>query len=440
MRIKCLLFVLAASLSVANAQEAWDFNKCVEYALEHNINVQQTELSLENSKLMETQAKNNKLPSLSANLSEYLNFGKTLGPDNVYYDINSSSLSGSLSASMLIWNNSRLHNLLKQQTLVVQSNEELLKKVQNDISLNVASAFLDVVLAKELLGVSKEQIEITKGQLKQTQTLVDGGKEAESKIYEIKAQLASEQLEIVNRINNLRIAYLSLYQLLNLEDGVSFEIETPDFSNLMILEPEQTGNIYSSALSFLPEIKQAELDIESAKQDIKINRSSMYPTLGFGASYNNQYNDYSGTNTAKQSFGDQLKSNQRYGFGVQLNIPIFSQFSNRTQMKQAEINVRNKELDLENQKLLLRNTIDRARTDAKAAYDTYNANEQALEAFEKNFGFMQERFNLQLVTAVEYNSSKNQVQQAESRVAQAKYQYIFRLKILDFYKGLPVEL
>ncbi|MFV0346104.1 MAG: TolC family protein, partial [Bacteroidales bacterium] len=139
-------------------------------------------------------------------------------------------------------------------------------------------------------------------------------------------------------------------------------------------------------------------------------------------------------------FGDQLKSNQRYGFGVQLNIPIFSQFSNRTQMKQAEINVRNKELDLENQKLLLRNTIDRARTDAKAAYDTYNANEQALEAFEKNFGFMQERFNLQLVTAVEYNSSKNQVQQAESRVAQAKYQYIFRLKILDFYKGLPVEL
>lgn len=440
MRIKCLLFVLAASLSVANAQEAWDFNKCVEYALEHNINVQQTELSLENSKLMETQAKNNKLPSLSANLSEYLNFGKTLGPDNVYYDINSSSLSGSLSASMLIWNNSRLHNLLKQQTLVVQSNEELLKKVQNDISLNVASAFLDVVLAKELLGVSKEQIEITKGQLKQTQTLVDGGKEAESKIYEIKAQLASEQLEIVNRINNLRIAYLSLYQLLNLEDGVSFEIETPDFSNLMILEPEQTGNIYNSALSFLPEIKQAELDIESAKQDIKINRSSMYPTLGFGASYNNQYNDYSGTNTAKQSFGDQLKSNQRYGFGVQLNIPIFSQFSNRTQMKQAEINVRNKELDLENQKLLLRNTIDRARTDAKAAYDTYNANEQALEAFEKNFGFMQERFNLQLVTAVEYNSSKNQVQQAESRVAQAKYQYIFRLKILDFYKGLPVEL
>ncbi|MFV0484286.1 MAG: TolC family protein, partial [Bacteroidales bacterium] len=384
MRIKCLLFVLAASLSVANAQEAWDFNKCVEYALEHNINVQQTELSLENSKLMETQAKNNKLPSLSANLSEYLNFGKTLGPDNVYYDINSSSLSGSLSASMLIWNNSRLHNLLKQQTLVVQSNEELLKKVQNDISLNVASAFLDVVLAKELLGVSKEQIEITKGQLKQTQTLVDGGKEAESKIYEIKAQLASEQLEIVNRINNLRIAYLSLYQLLNLEDGVSFEIETPDFSNLMILEPEQTGNIYNSALSFLPEIKQAELDIESAKQDIKINRSSMYPTLGFGASYNNQYNDYSGTNTAKQSFGDQLKSNQRYGFGVQLNIPIFSQFSNRTQMKQAEINVRNKELDLENQKLLLRNTIDRARTDAKAAYDTYNANEQALEAFEKN--------------------------------------------------------
>lgn len=440
MRIKCLLFVLVASLSVANAQEAWDFNKCVEYALEHNINVQQTELSLENSKLMETQAKNNKLPSLSANLSEYLNFGKTLGPDNVYYDINSSSLSGSLSASMLIWNNSRLHNLLKQQTLVVQSNEELLKKVQNDISLNVASAFLDVVLAKELLGVSKEQIEITKGQLKQTQTLVDGGKEAESKIYEIKAQLASEQLEIVNRINNLRIAYLSLYQLLNLEDGVSFEIETPDFSNLMILEPEQTGNIYNSALSFLPEIKQAELDIESAKQDIKINRSSMYPTLGFGASYNNQYNDYSGTNTAKQSFGDQLKSNQRYGFGVQLNIPIFSQFSNRTQMKQAEINVRNKELDLENQKLLLRNTIDRARTDAKAAYDTYNANEQALEAFEKNFGFMQERFNLQLVTAVEYNSSKNQVQQAESRVAQAKYQYIFRLKILDFYKGLPVEL
>ncbi|MFV0507524.1 MAG: TolC family protein [Bacteroidales bacterium] len=440
MRIKYLVLMFWSSLSLANAQEVWNFNKCVQYALEHNINVKQTELSLENKKLMEAQAKNNRLPSLNANLSEYLNFGKTLGPDNVYYDINSSSLSGSLNASMIIWNNSRMSKLLEQQALAVQADEALLQKVQNDISLNVASVFLDVVLAGKLLEVAKEQIEITKAQLAQTQTLIDGGKVAESKIYEIQAQLASEELEIVSRANNLRLTYLSLYQILNVEDGVSFKIEVPDFSKLMILEPEQSNSIYNSALTFLPEIKQAQIDIEVAKQDIKISRSGRFPSLGLGASYNNQYNDYSGANTTKLNLAEQLRSNQRYGFGVQLSIPIFNQFNYRTQMRQAEINVKNQELNLENQKLGLRNTIDRARLDAKAAFDTYKANQRALEAFKKNFGFMQERFNMQLVTAVEYNTSKNQVQQAESRVQQAKYQYIFRLKILDFYKGLAVEL
>lgn len=426
----------------ARAQETWDLRECINYALENNIQIQQQSINSDYYENELQQAKNNRLPSLNGGLSNSFNFGRSLQYDNTYANYNSNQTGGSLSANMTLWNGFILKNSIDKAEFDLKASLADLQKAKDDISLYIAAAYLEILLAEELVKVAEDQIGVTKLQIDRTGKLVDAGSLAKGSLLEIEAQLANEELNLVNQQNNLQLAYLNLYQLLELPFTEQFKIEDPVLpvvkANGSLLNSME---VFRNAVNLRPEIKSAEYRLGSYKEQVAIAKGNLYPTLTFGAdyynSYNNKYEDYNGD---KIPFSEQLKNNERYGLGVNLNIPIFNKGQARTQVKNAELQVLNQEFELQSTKNTLRKDIEQAYTNALAALKKYIASNKAVESMQEAFRYTEEKFNVGMVNSVEYNQSKNNLAKTKSDLAQAKYDYIFRTKILDFYNGEEIEL
>ncbi len=447
------LFQLAAFLMLTfagtlHAQQTWDLQKCINYALENNIQIQQQTINTDYYGNELQQAKNNRLPSLSGGLSNSFNFGRSLQYDNTYADYNSNQTSGNLSANMTLWNGFILQNSINKADLDLKAALADLQKAKDDIMLYIAAAYLEILFTQELVQVAEDQMAVTKMQIDRTGKLVDAGSLAKGSLLEIEAQLASEELNLVNQENALQLAYLNLYQLLELPATEQFKITEPI---LPVVKANGTllnsMDIFRTAVGFRPEVKSAEYRLGSYKEQVAIAKGSLYPSLTIGADYYNTYNNkyfYSPTeenpNPGVISFGDQLKNNDRYGVGVNLSIPIFRKGQVRTQVKNAELQVLNQELELQSTKNVLRKDIEQAYTNAVAALKKYIASNKAVESMQEAFRYTEEKFNVGMVNTVEYNQSKNNLARAKSELAQAKYDYIFRTKILDFYNGETIEL
>jgi outer membrane protein len=246
---------------------------------------------------------------------------------------------------------------------------------------------------------------------------------------------------VVNAQNRSQLAYLALYQLLDLPSTESFKVEKPILpeinANMSLMN---TMDVFKNAVQIRPAVKGAEFKLESARKQLLIAKGNLLPSLSFGANYNNNYNYLMNSQLTNTSFSEQLKSHQRYGFGVTLNIPIFNRFQARTGVSNSQIQVENTELQLQNTKNLLRKDIEQAYTNAIAAFKRYIANQKALASSQEAFRYTEEKFNVGMVNSVEYNQSKNNLSAAQSNLLQAKYEYIFRTKILDFYNGRTIEL
>ena len=272
--------------------------------------------------------------------------------------------------------------------------------------------------------------------------LVDAGSLAKGSLLEIEAQQANEELNLVNQQNSLQLAYLNLYQLLEIASPDQFKIEKPVLpvvkANGSLLN---SMDVFRNAVKIRPEVKSAEYRLGSLKEQVAIAKGSLYPSLTFGADYYNSYNNkYKDFNGDEISLNDQLKNNERYGLGVNLSIPIFSKGQVRTQVKNAELQVLNQEYELQSTKNTLRKDIEQAYTNALASLKKYMASNKAVESTQEAFRYTEEKFNVGMVNSVEYNQSKNNLAKAKSDLAQAKYEYIFRTKILDFYNGNPLNL
>ncbi len=432
----------------AQAQQNWDLQQCIDYALENNIQIQQQSINTDYYQNELQQAKNNRLPSLSGNLSNSFNFGRSLQYDNTYADYNSNQTGASLSANVPLWNGFRLQNSVDKADLDLRASLADLQKAKDDIKLYIAAAYLEILFAEELVQVAEDQLEITKLQIDRTQKLVDAGSLAKGSLLEIEAQQANEELNLVNQQNSLQLAYLNLYQLLEIASPDQFKIEKPVLpvvkANGSLLN---SMDVFRNAVKIRPEVKSAEYRLGSLQEQVAIAKGSLYPNLTFGADYYNEYNNkyfYSPTeenpNPGVISFGDQLKNNDRYGLGVNLSIPIFNKGQVRTQIKNAELQVLNQEYELQSTKNTLRKDIEQAYTNALAALKKYMASNKAVESTQEAFRYTKEKFNVGMVNTVEYNQSKNNLAKAKSDLAQAKYEYIFRTKILDFYNGNPLNL
>lgn len=429
--------VLSLIIFSSFAQEKWTLEKCIDYALENNIVIKQYQINSEYRQNEYNQAKFNKLPSVSASASQGVNFGRSETLDGTFDNFTSANTNANVGANVLIWRGGTLKNTIKQNEFQFKASLEDLQKAKDDVTLNIASAYLEILFAQELIHVAEKQVAQTKQQIERSKQLVQAGTLAEGALLEAKAQLAREELELVNSKNNLQLANLNLAQLLELDDYSNFEVSIPELPELRAqMSLTSSANVFEKAVENRPEIKSAEYSLMNAETQLDIAKGGRMPTLSAYAGVSNNYIAFENA----PSFNDQISSNINENLGVNLNIPIFSKFQNRTNIENSKLQIENNQLDLENAKKNLRRQIEQAYVNAKAAIERYNANKAAVNSMEESFRYIEEKFNVGRVNPLEYNDAKTNLAIAQSNLLQAKYDFIFRSKILDFYNGIPIQL
>jgi outer membrane protein len=431
----------AGSMHVG-AQNVWSLQKCIDYALENNIQLKQQQLNTQYSENQVSQAKSNRLPNLNAQIGNDNSFGRSLTYLNTYKNVNSSSINGGASTNFTIFNGFQLTNTIEKQELNLQATLKDLQKAKDDMMLNIAGMYLQILFAEELVLVDEAQMEVTKQQLSRTTQLVEAGSLAKGAQLEIEAQLAREELQMVNDKNNMQLSYLGLYQMLELPIAESFKIEKPVLPEIKAnLTMTNSIDVFNNAMNARPEIQAAQLRVKSAEKDLAIAKGNYYPNLSFNANYYNLYNNkYTDINGNDIAFGDQLKNNGRSSLGITLGIPIFNRFQVKNGVSNAELQIQDYQYRLQTSSNTLRKEIEQAYTNALAALNRYMSTEKAVESMQEAFRYVEEKFNVGMVNSVDYNLQKNQLTSAQSQLLQAKYEFIFRTKILDFYNGIPIEL
>lgn len=434
-----LLVALFASL---HAQELWTLDKCINYAHQNNIQIKQSQLNTQYQQNNLTARKSIRLPSLNGQLSQNENYGRSLAADNTYKDVNSAETDFGLGSQMTIFQGLQITNSIKKTELDLKASFEDLAKAKDDLSLNIASTFLEILFAKELVKVSEDQISITKQQLKQSQEKVTAGSLASGALLDIEAQLAREELNLVDAKNQLQLSRLKLAQMLELDFSDKFDVEIPLLPEVAAqLSVVPTQEIYFGALKNRPEIRGAEYRLQSSEYQLRMARGVLYPTMTLYANFYGLYNDkFKYMDGSTISFSDQFKNYQRKGLGLQMNIPIFSRFQNKIQVDNAKIQVLNTQLALEGSKKVLRQDIETAQTTALTSFNRFKSTEKAVESMREAFRYSEEKFNVGMVNAVDYNTAKTNLVKASSDLLRAKYEFIFRSKILDFYRGIPITL
>ena len=435
--------IIAALLGLiisASAQEGkkWTLRECVEYALENNISVKQSELDLENAKLNKMDAIGNLLPTLNGNASYTTNTGASINPTtNQFENETFSSFTTGASSSLTLFDGLRNIRQLQRAKLSRLASQYQLEKMESDIALAVANSYLQVLLNKANLEAIKSQNEVSQEQLERTQNLVDAGTLPQGDLLEIKATIANEIQQIVVAENNIQISLISLAQLLLIEDYETFQIVDEGYevisTEIADLAPQE---IIRNAQSSRPEVKIAEKNVELAEKDVEIARGSYYPTLSAFFNYNTRYSDNDFLN---RNFTDQLWQNDGLGYGFRLNVPIFNGLSVRTNVKRNKINLQRTEYQLEQAKLDLESNVYQAYVDAKGAAKSYEAALSALESQELAFEYATDRYEVGLTNAFDFSQSKQRFDNAKINVNQAKYDYIFKLKVLELYFGVAPE-
>lgn len=439
--ILCGLLLLAVGMQ---AQSKWTLRQCIDYAVENNIEIKQQALNVKNAEIDLSTNKNSRLPNLSGDVSQSFNFGRSQSvATGIYEDNTASSTSFGLSTSMPLFTGFRIPNQIKKSELDLKAATEGLNKAKNNMQLSVASYYLDVLFKKEILKVYEEQVQLTSTQVGRTEILVESGKVAQSQLYDIKAQLAKDELNVTTAKNALELSLLDLSQALNLRDTDGFDIAEPDLSDIIsdnlssILPVEQ---VYQMSLGVKPHVKEAEYKLESSRKNLKVAQSGYWPTLSLGASYNNGFNHIYKSNYNNESPSTQLNHNGREAIGLTLSIPIFDRFQTRNNVRSARLDIENQQYALESIKLALYKEIQQAYQSAIAAQSKFSSTEKAYLAANESFKYAQERYNIGKSTVFELNEAQTKLLSSKSDQIQAKYDFLFRAKILDFYSGKEIDI
>jgi len=449
-----LLFIFLLSSGLSAQEKTWTLEDCVGYAMENNIQIKQTALNTQYNENLLKQSKLEQLPSLNARTGANYSFGRALDLTTYEFTDNEQILSANASASssMNLFSGFRQRNRIRQNEINLMASYQDVEKIKNDISLNIAAAYLQILFNEELLSAAKSQLDITNQQLERTQKMVEAGKLARGNALELKAQYASEELNVVNAENQLLLSYLSLQQILDLPYDPAFSIEIPDiplpgdsFLGMNVID------VFGTAETIMPQIKGAELNVESSEIGLEIAKGGRYPSLNLAGDYSTGFSDnnrkiegndpVTGLPTyGKYPFWEQMNDNQSVGLGISLSIPIFNGGQVSTNISNARIQLENSRLELQNERNTLFKTIQQSYSDALAALKKFNATEEALVSMEESFKYTEKKFEVGLVNTVDYNAAKNQLITTQSDLLQAKYDFIFKTKILNFYRGEPITL
>lgn len=471
---------LLLSVNLARGQESqttFTLEECINYAWENNLSVRNNQLNQLGNEIALKQSKMALLPSLSANGSVGKSFGRSIDPvSNSFVSRDFTTGGFSASSSVTLYGGGVLRNTIKQNELNLEASAFDLDKAKNDIGLQVATNFLNVLLNKEQLENARYQREITAAQLDRTKKQVQAGALPMTNQLDLESQLASNEVQVINAENALNLATLSLKQAMQMSADVPFEISAPEVAIEDVkLAMEDPSRIFEVALDNQPDVKSSELGIESSDVGVKISKGAFLPSLSLSGSISTNYSDqarqlvgtqsitvpaqqigfvqgsndvvfsnpstqtvpvYSDTYSATDQFNDNLGQSVR----VNLNIPIFSRYSNSANLQRAEINKQRAEIQAQTVKNTLRQNIESAYNSAIAALKSYEASQKRVAALEESFRATEQSYNVGSANFVDYQIANNNLFAARTDLVRAKFEYVFRAKILDFYLGNPITL
>ena len=450
------------------AGDSWSLQQCIDYALKNNLQIKQNELNEEVSKQTLLANKGKVLPSLNGNASHSYNWGKRIDPFTNQFD-NTQVLSDgfSISSNVTLFSGFQNYNSIKQSEYDLMSSKYDVDKQKNDISLNIASDYLQILMNQELLQQANDQLKVINSQVDRTQILVNVGNLPKGNLLDIQAQQASEELSVTTAQNQLDISYLTLAQLLDIDSVEGFTIVKPELN--VPAESILTSNynqIYTTALKSQPEIQSAEMKLKSSELAVSIAKGGISPRLvlsgSFGTGYSSANQNVTGVNligyqtigatstgvpvvgpefatqTQLAPFSQQLNSNINKTIGLNLTIPFFNGLQTKTAIEKAKIQQLNNQYALEITQNQLKKTIQQAYLDAKAALKKYNSSVKNVASLQEAFDYSSIKFNVGTLNSVDYDTAKNNLIKAKSDLLQAKYDYIFKTKVLDFYQGKPL--
>lgn len=413
--------------------KVWTLRECIDYAIEHNIDILQAENATKQNKVDVNTSKWARLPNLNGSAGQSFGWGRSASPkDNTYSDTNNANTSFNLNANVPIFTGFQLTNQYELAKLNLKASIEDLNKAKEDIAIYIASGYLQVLFNLEIGKVAQSQVELSKEQQKRLEGLFEVSKASPAEVAEAKARVAQDEMTAVQADNTYKLSLLDLSQLLELPTPEGFSIENPE-EGLAFSPLTAPDEIYAQAITYKPGIKAAEYRLEGGAKSIRIAQSQFYPQLSFGAGLGTSY--YTVGGDSDFSFGSQMKNNLNKSIGFNLSIPIFNRFSTRNKIRTARLQQENMALQLDNTKKTLYKEIQQAWYNAVAAESKFKSSEVAVKANEESFRLMSEKFNNGKATFVEYNEAKQNLTKAISDKLQAKYDYLFRTKILDFYKG-----
>lgn len=429
-----IIAILALSVSVKAQQTTWTLDDCINYAMEHNVSVLQSKVSQKNADFQYKTAKNAWLPSLSASASQDFGLGMSPTSSGIYIPNNSSSTSFGMSMNMPIFSGLNIYNQIKSSDLNLQASEKDLEAVKFDLELMIMAYYMQVVYNKEIKSVAEKQLALTEEQHHKTQELYQIGKIAEADVYESAAQVATAKSTLVQANNTLMLSILDLAQALDLDDVTDFDVVSPElFTEGQSLVMPSQEDTYNHAVVNMPHMQAANLRLEKSYYDLKATKSAWYPTLAFYAGISDGYYHYFNNDMLNESFGDQMKSNRRSQFAFQLNIPIFNRMQTKYNVERSKLSIKNQELAIDNEELKLKKDIQQAFYNALAAEQKYDASRESYNAAEVAYRFSNESYSAGKATLLELNESKNRLFKSESEMLQAKYEYLYRVKVMEKY-------
>lgn len=466
------IFLFSAFFAKAQENNAWTLQECVNYALENNISVKQSELDVELAELGKRDAISNFLPNVNASATNSWNTGLTQNiTTGVLQTQTTRNFSAGVTASLNLFDGLRNFKQLQRAKISKLASQYALDRMKDDITLFVADAYLQVLFNKQNLEILKMQNEVTQEQLERTEQLVEAGSLPKGDLLEIEATNADERQRIIVAQNNIRISLISLAQTLLIKDYENFDIVERDYN---ILGTEILDNsveeIVEQAKEERSEIKIAEANKKLAQKDVEIAKGAYYPSVGAFFNYNTREsgqgrivggevdpNDPTREIGVVESTGDvvvapnvlttigsplpffeQLQRNDGVTYGVQVSVPIFNGFATRNQVRRSQVNARRAEYELEQAELDLEANVYQAYVDAEGAFEAYEAALVAANAQEQAFEYSTQRFDVGMSNAFEFSQAKLRYENAQSEVLRTKYDYIFKLKVLELYFGVPV--
>ncbi len=478
MRIPFALLAIVL-FQLEGAGQAWDLQKCIDYALANNLTVQQSELQIARAEESYNQNRYDLLPNLNSQVSYGFNFGQRIDPfTNQFANDRVATGNVFLSSNLDIFNAFSKRNAIRQSLEDMRATEMDVDNQKNDVALRICLSYLTILLNKENVGIAEQQVALSTSQVNRIRILVDAGAEPEGSFFDGDSQLAQEELTLVNAENALRISLLEMTQLLQLTPGQAstFDVVTPDLSDEggEVLQ-NSAQDIYTRAQVAMPEIKAADYRRTSSLYAYQSAKGLLYPNLSLSGSVGSGYSGansiqvgegtnigplpigqvfstgqivttiddqtfFSGNDFQTKKFGDQLNDNFNQNLQLNLQIPIFNGNSAKANVNRAKINQLDAELSYQQISNQLRFEVEQAYADAKAAMNSYVAAQRAVRSLEESFRYAEIRFEQQVINTVDFNNIKTQYTNAQASMARAKYDFVFRTKILDFYLGKAITL